>query len=157
MADPERLQVLSDTERAFVDALKVARMATADRDGAPHVVPICFVVKGDTLYVTVDEKPKQATARPLKRLRNITENQQTAVIIDRYSDDWNLLGWVMLRGRAEVIGSGEEHERAQAALRERYPPYRDMQLEHLPVIALRISRVTSWGNLDVDELPSGGR
>ena len=34
-----------------------------------------------------------------------------------------------------------------ALLRERYPQYRTMRLTGLPVIALRIERTTSWGNL----------
>ncbi len=59
----------------------------------------------------------------------------------------------MLRGRAEILADGAEHDRAQALLRERYAQYRTMRLETLPVIALRIERVTSWGNLAV--CPSG--
>jgi hypothetical protein len=55
----------------------------------------------------------------------------------------------MLSGRADILPDGEEHDRAQALLRERYAPYRTMQLAGLPVIALRIERVTSWGNLTV--------
>ena len=53
----------------------------------------------------------------------------------------------MLRGRADILADGPEHDRAQALLRERYAQYRTMQLAELPVIALRIERVTAWGNL----------
>ena len=73
-----------------------------------------------------------------------------AFVADRYDDDWSLLGWVMLRGRAEVLAGGPEHDRAQTRLRDRYPQYRTMQLADLPVIALRIERATNWGNLAVD-------
>lgn len=138
--------MLSDQERAFVEANPVARLATADGRGVPHVVPICFVVTDATLYLTIDRKPKQDPRR-LKRLRNLSENDQAAVIIDRYDDDWSRLGWVMLRGAAEIIEGGDEYVSAQSALKERYPQYRDMLLEGLPVIALRISRVTRWGDL----------
>ena len=102
-----------------------------------------------TLYVTIDEKPKRASARPLKRLRNMMENPSVAFVADRYDEDWRQLGWVMLRGRADILTDGPEHDRAQALLRERYAQYRTMQLADLPVIALRIERVTSWGNLAV--------
>jgi len=56
---------------------------------------------------------------------------------------------VMLRGTAEILDAGTEHDRAQALLRARYVQYRAMQIEHLPVIALRVARVTTWGNLSV--------
>jgi PPOX class probable F420-dependent enzyme len=83
----------------------------------------------------------------LKRLRNIIENPVTAFVADRYDEDWARLGWVMLRGAAEILTAGEEHDRAQALLRSRYPQYQRMALESLPVIAIRVTRVTSWGNL----------
>ena len=138
---------LSDAERAFVDAMRVARFATADAAGSPHVVPVCYALAGDDFYVTIDEKPKRAGLRAMKRLRNIGENPNVAVVVDRYDDDWVRLAWVMLRGRAEILAGGDEHDHAQAALRERYPQYRAMRLEPLPVIALRIGRVNAWGAL----------
>ena len=109
-------------------------------------MPVCFAIEGDALYITVDEKPKRADG-PLKRLRNIAENPSVAVVVDRYDDDWTRLGWVMLRGRAEILATGAEHARAQGLLRARYPQLNDMQIGSLPVIALRLERVTSWGNL----------
>ena len=137
--------MLSGVERRFVEAMRVARLATADADGVPHVVPVCYALIGDNLYVTIDEKPKRPDVRAMKRLRNIAENPNVAVVVDRYDDDWSRLAWVMLRGRAEILDDGEEHDRAQAGLRGRYPRYRAMRLEPLPVIALRIDRVNAWG------------
>jgi PPOX class probable F420-dependent enzyme len=141
--------MLLDRERNFLIAQRVGRLATADARGNPHVVPVCFAIAEDTLYVTIDEKPKRASARPLKRLRNMIDNPSIAFIADRYDEDWSQLGWVMLRGRAEILADGSEHDRAQALLRDRYAQYRAMQLGELPVIALRIERVTGWGNLAI--------
>ncbi len=141
---------LSADERRFIDTSRVARLATADHMGEPHAIPVCFVVIAGALYITIDRKPKDADFSRLKRLRNIAENPAVAVIIDRYDDDWTKLGWVMLRGPAEIIASGDEHDLAQAALATRYPQYREMPISDLPVIALRIDRVTSWGNLAID-------
>ncbi|HEX6441364.1 MAG TPA: TIGR03668 family PPOX class F420-dependent oxidoreductase [Stellaceae bacterium] len=138
--------MLSEAQRRFLEASRVGRLATADKEGAPHAIPVCFAVIEETLYITIDEKPKRQD-RPLKRLRNILENPQAAFVADRWDEDWTRLGWVMLRGRAEIFFDGPEHDRAQALLRERYPQYRAMQLEELPVIALRIERATSWGKL----------
>ena len=139
--------MLSDAERNFLDRQRVGHLATADAQGVPHVVPVCFAVAGDTLYTTLDEKPKRGTRTPLKRVRNILENPATAFVADRYDENWARLGWVMLRGRAEILDAGEEHDAAQALLRSRYPQLAAMQIDVLPVIAVRIDRVTSWGNL----------
>jgi PPOX class probable F420-dependent enzyme len=133
-------------ERAFVEASRVGRLATADRHAVPHVVPVCFAVAEGALYVTVDEKPKRGDL-VLKRLRNIAENPAAAVVLDRYDEDWTRLGWVMLRGPAEILAKGAEHAKAQALLRARYPQLARMDIDALPVIALRIDRVTSWGDL----------
>ncbi|HZT87212.1 MAG TPA: TIGR03668 family PPOX class F420-dependent oxidoreductase [Stellaceae bacterium] len=140
--------MLSDRERAFVDRSRVGRLATADRAGAPHVVPVCFVLDRGNLYIAIDEKPKRFD-RPLKRVRNILENPAAAFVVDRYDEDWRRLGWVMLRGRAEILECGKEHDRAQALVVARYPQLRTMRLADLPVIALRVERVASWGDLTV--------
>jgi PPOX class probable F420-dependent enzyme len=113
------------------------------------VIPVCFVMSADTLYITIDEKPKRQD-RPLKRVRNILENPQAAFVADRYDEDWRRLGWVMLRGPAEMLESGSEHDSAQGLLRARYPQYRAMDLAGLPVIALRIARATGWGDLSTE-------
>jgi PPOX class probable F420-dependent enzyme len=138
---------MTEAARGFCERARVARLATADAKGVPHLVPVCFAIVGESLYITIDEKPKRVDI-PLKRLRNIGENPEVAVTVDRWDEDWRRLAWVMLRGRAEILADGEEHDRAQARLRERYVQYRSMDLAPLPVIALRIARVTAWGDLD---------
>ena len=139
--------MLTEAQRRFLETCRVGHLATADESGMPHVIPVCYAVSDETLYVTIDEKPKRHDRR-LKRVRNILENPQAAIVADRYDEDWRRLGWVMLRGRAEILESGAEHDRAQELLRARYPQYRAMKLAELPVIALRIARVASWGDLD---------
>ena len=140
--------MLSDQQVRFLASCRVGHLATADARAAPHLVPVCFVVSEGALYITIDQKPK-GDPRGLKRLRNIIENPLAAFVADRYDEDWARLGWVMLRGPAEILVDGAEHDRAQALLRSRYRQYRGMALDDLPVIALRIERVTSWGNLSV--------
>ena len=81
-----------------------------------------------------------------------------ALVADHYEEDWQRLAWVMLRGRAEILSDGEEHDRAQELLRARYPQYRHMSLAALPVIAIRVARVASWGDLEASQATatSGG-
>ena len=138
---------LSALERHFVDRQRIGHLATADRGGASHVVPVCFGLSEDRLYITIDQKPKRDRGRPLKRLSNIAGNPQAAIVFDRYDEDWRRLAWVMLRGRAEILTAGIEHDRAQALLRSRYKQLDAMQIAELPVIAIHIERVASWGDL----------
>jgi PPOX class probable F420-dependent enzyme len=142
--------MLTDQQRRFLDTQRVARFATANASGQPHVVPICYALTGDTLYFTIDEKPKRQSGASLKRLANLRENPFAALVVDRYDEDWSRLGWVMVRGRADILESGPEHDRAQATLRARYPQLAAMNIESLPVVAVRIEHAASWGRLDDD-------
>jgi PPOX class probable F420-dependent enzyme len=141
--------MLTDEQRRFLDTERVAHLATADAVGRPHVVPICYAVVGDTVYFTIDEKPKRRPQQ-LKRLANLRENPLAAVIVDRYNEDWSQLGWVMVRGRADVLDSGPEHDMAQMHLCARYPQLAGMQIARLPVVAIRIEHVSSWGRVSGD-------
>jgi len=141
--------MLSEHQAQFLASRRVGHLATADARGTPHLVPVCFAVREGALYITIDQKPK-GDVRALKRLRNITENPVAAFVADRWDEDWTRLGWVMLRGHAEILEGGAEHDMAQELLRARYPQYRPMQLAGLPVIAIRIERVASWGDLSPD-------
>jgi len=138
--------MVSEHQARFLASCRVGHLATANARAIPHVVPVCFIVNDGTLYITIDQKPK-GDVRTLKRLRNIIENPVAVFVADRWDEDWTRLGWVMLRGPAEIIADGAEHDRAQALLRSRYPQYRNMELGGLPVIAIRIEHVTSWGDL----------
>src|ERR1700722_14788063 len=108
---PQDRRMLDEKQRRFVETRRVGHLATADRSGAPFLTPVCFVLDGDTLYITIDEKPKRRVA-PLKRGRNILETPKAAFIADRYDEDWTRLGWVMLRGSADILDEGAEHDRA---------------------------------------------
>ena len=142
--------MLCDRERRFLAMRRRGHLATADGRGVPHVVPVCFALSDSALYITIDEKPKRAPGARLKRVRNIEQNPNVAFVADRYDEDWTLLGWVMLRGRAEILAGGTEHDEAQALLRSRYPQLAAMQIAGLAVIAVRVERATSWGNLSAD-------
>jgi len=141
--------MLSETQRRFIETRRVGHLATADAGGAPYLVPVCFGLAEATLYITIDEKPKRRGI-PLKRVKNILENPRAAFIVDRYDEDWTRLGWLMLRGPAEILESGKEHEAAQAMIVARYPQLKAMTISDLPVIALRIAHIASWGDLSAD-------
>jgi PPOX class probable F420-dependent enzyme len=129
----------------FVRAHRVARLGTVDAAGRPLVLPVCYAVVGEVLYSPTDAKPKRVPVRRLKRLKNIQENPQVALVIDDYSEDWTQLAYVILHGRAEVLSGGLPFERAVMALREKYQQYQHMAIQENPMIAVHLERAVSWG------------
>jgi hypothetical protein len=105
---------------------RVARLATITPDGRPHLVPIVFALRGDTVYSAVDAKPKRTLAY-------------------HYEEDWSTLWWVRGDGRARVLEPGAPEAEAEAGdaiarLRERYP----QQQVTGAVLALDVARWSGW-------------
>ena len=139
---------LQDSEIAFIQSQRVARLATADVDGHPHVVPVCFAFDGSRFYIALDEKPKRVEQRQLRRVRNIEARHEAMLLFDRYDDDWSLLAFVQVYGRADLLVPGAPgHTDALLLLRERYIQYRSMKLEAYPLIVITPQRIVAWGNL----------
>lgn len=119
-----------------------------ERDGAPVIVSV------------LDRKPKSVEVRDLARVRNIEANPRVSLLIDDYSDDWSQLGFALVHGTAQILdGASGAARDAIRVLREKYPQYRDMDLESAPVIEIGSLRLVSWsasGSLDgrSDDLPS---
>lgn len=130
----------AEARRRFADA-RVARLATADAAGVPHVVPITFVVDEDVIYFVIDSKPKRST--DLRRLRNIAENPAVAVIADQYTDDWSALWWARAEGRAEIWEDGEDRLLAVRQLRQKYRQYEETPPQG-PVVAIRVATWSGW-------------
>jgi len=130
-----------EARRRFA-ASPVARLATADARGRPHLVPLVFVVAGDTVYSAVDAKPKRSSA--LRRLANVAANPHVALLVDHYEDDWRALWWVRAEGTGRVLDAGGPEARdAIARLVDRYPQYRDRPPAG-PVLAVDVARWSGW-------------
>jgi coenzyme F420-0:L-glutamate ligase / coenzyme F420-1:gamma-L-glutamate ligase len=141
--------VLTPEQTAFLVRQRVARIATADAAGRPHVVPVCFAYSPGAVYIALDEKPKDVPPDRLKRVRNILENPDVTLVADRYAEDWGRLAFVMVRGRAGLLEPGaEEHAASVRLLRGKYHQYEEMRIEGNPVIVVRPESVASWGALD---------
>jgi PPOX class probable F420-dependent enzyme len=129
---------------AFLEAQRVARLATVDEDGRPHALPVCFAALGGALYTPIDEKPKRGDPLTLRRVRNILAHPQVCLVADRYEEDWSHLAWLQVRGTAALVDDEGERARALARLRDRYPQYRAMDLESRPLIRITPDRIVSW-------------
>ncbi len=137
---------LTANERAFVQRQRVARLATADENGTPALVPVCYAFDGIHFYTPLDEKPKSVARTKLRRVRNIEARHEATLLIDQYSDDWSQLGYVLLESHARLLTPDEAlHAHALTLLRERYVQYRTMTLENYPIIILTPRKVTAWG------------
>jgi PPOX class probable F420-dependent enzyme len=137
--------IFSEQQLAFLQAQRAGRLATATRDGAPHVIPVCYACDGTNLYIALDAKPKRVAPERLRRVRNILENPRVALVIDRYSDDWSELAYLLIQGEAMLVQPGEpEHASALALLRQRYVQYQSMPIEQHALIAIRAIKVVSW-------------
>jgi PPOX class probable F420-dependent enzyme len=134
--------VTADDARRRFAAARVARLATADAHGVPHVVPVVFAVDGDTIVTAVDRKPKRTTA--LKRLANVRANPHVALLADHYDEDWDALWWARADGLGRVLEPGEPEARhAVRLLADRYPQHRLAPPEG-PVLAVAVSRWSGW-------------
>lgn len=127
--------------RVRVAGARVARLATVGAAGAPHLVPFCFVLEGDTVFSAVDQKPK--TTDRLRRLANVAREPRVAVLVDHYEEDWRRLWWVRLDGRAEVLGAGSDRDRAVGLLAAKYDQYRQEPPEGA-VLAITVERWRGW-------------
>jgi PPOX class probable F420-dependent enzyme len=131
----------ADVHEPRLTTARVARLATTDPDGRPHLVPIVFAIEGDTLYTAVDQKPKRS--RTLRRIENARRRPDVTVLVDDYDDDWERLWWIRLRGRARVLDDGLERERALILLAAKYPQYRADPPDG-PVLAVDVTDVRTW-------------
>ncbi len=141
------MSAITQDQLAFVSRHRVARLATTGPKGDPHIVPVCFAIADESVYIALDDKPKQTPLLQLKRVRNIRGNPRVCLLVDRYSNNWSQLAWVRLDGRAALLLRGTEHDEALRLLRERYPQYETMLPEDAPVITVHVERVSSWGRL----------
>ena len=117
--------------RARFAAARVARLATADGRGAPHLVPVTFAVRDGLVVFAIDHKPKTTTA--LRRLANIAENPQVSFLADGYDEDWTRLWWARADGTARVAADSER-DGFVAWLAEKYPQYAERPPEHAVVV-----------------------
>lgn len=130
----------AEARRRF-GAAPVARLATADASGRPHLVPVTFALVGDVVCTAVDAKPKTTTR--LRRLANIAANPSVTLLVDHYEDDWTSLWWVRVDGDAQVVGEGPLFDEAIAALVGKYDQYSRRPPDG-PVIVVRVTSLRSW-------------
>jgi PPOX class probable F420-dependent enzyme len=140
------MRELSQAEHGFIQAHRVARLATVDAQGQPFAVPICYGFDGHFVYSALDEKPKTVEPAHLKRVRNIQANPHVALVIDDYAEDWRTLAYIQLRGLADLLPVGAAaHAGAVRLLRAKYPQYEQMAIDRQPILRITPEAIATWG------------
>ena len=129
----------------------VARLATLDKDGSPHLIPLVFVYQGASFWSPVDGKPKRGGE--LARIRNAIRNPNGCLLLDHYEEDWSSLWWIRVDVRLEVIRlkdqSGAQLDRASRAiqaLERKYPQYSTTPVlnQTNTLLAMHTVGIRSW-------------
>jgi nitroimidazol reductase NimA-like FMN-containing flavoprotein (pyridoxamine 5'-phosphate oxidase superfamily) len=131
---------LKKAQAEFLAGQRVVRVATADRRGAPHVVPVCAVVRDGRLFF--------ASGRDAKKIRNLRANPQLAVVSDDYTEAWDGLRGVLLIGTARLVERGARFRQARRWLYAKYAQYeRQAALEEGDSLVVEVTptRVFTWG------------
>lgn len=132
----------------FMERARIARLATADSESKPHLVPVVFVFDGNHFFIPLDEKRKTVKPAKLKRAKNINENPNVALLIDEYSEDWTRLAFVMIQGKASIVDRSQESTKLQEAYKKlmtKYPQYQEIGLGEMCII-IKPEKVISWRN-----------
>ncbi|MGC1932783.1 MAG: TIGR03668 family PPOX class F420-dependent oxidoreductase [Candidatus Nitrosopolaris sp.] len=136
--------------RDIVDKATVARLATVDSECKPHLIPVVFVFDNDCYFIPIDEKTKRAKPEKLKRAKNIQQNPNVALLIDEYNEDWRKLYFIMIQGKASIIGGNELEqvllEKARKLLYDKYPQYQKIGIGEY-IIMIIPQKVITWKNV----------
>jgi PPOX class probable F420-dependent enzyme len=139
---------ISPAFEEFIQRARVARLATVDSEFKPHIVPVVFVFDGNNFFIPVDEKRKAAKPGKLKRIRNIQDNPNVALLIDEYSEDWTKLAFIMIEGKASVANKIEGNIQVREAynkLMTKYIQYQKVGIGEVCII-ITPKKVVSWSN-----------
>jgi PPOX class probable F420-dependent enzyme len=132
----------------FIERARVARLATIDSEFKPHLVPVVFVFDGNHFFIPLDEKRKTSKPEKLKRIRNIQDNPNVALLIDQYDEDWTKLAFVMIQGKASVASKREgsiQVRQAYEKLMTKYIQYQKVGMGEMCII-ITPKKVASWSN-----------
>ncbi len=127
---------------AFLDAPpRLARVATVNPDGSPHIVPMWFIRDGGRLGFT--------SRRGRATVRNILRDDRIACVVD--DEDPRRYAAVVIDGRAQLLEHGVPDLVRRIARRYLPPPdgdrYADYMLGQSDRVAFVVipDRISSWG------------
>ena len=146
--------MINDTfVKTIIDKARVARLATVDSECKPHLIPVVFVFDNYSYFIPIDEKTKRSRPEKLKRAKNIQQNSNVTLLIDDYNENWRKLYFIMIQGKASIIGGKKLEqnellllEKAHKLLSDKYLQYQKIGIgEYVIMIVPR--KVITWKNV----------
>jgi PPOX class probable F420-dependent enzyme len=138
--------------KTIINKARVARLATVDSECKPYLIPVVFVFDNDCFFIPIDDKTKRSRPERLKRIKNIQQNPNVTILIDEYNEDWGKLYFIMIQGKASIIGDKEleQHEllllkSAHQLLSDKYLQYQKIGIGEY-IIRIIPQKVISWKN-----------
>ena len=130
---------LPKKETDFIKPQGVARIATVNRDGLAHNVPVCPLWDRGSVYVASETK---AT-----KMKNIEANPQATIVFDVYHVSWKSLRGVMLQCDVQIVGE-KDFKKLRRKFYRKYPRYEKVspiESADSVIIELIPKKKFSWG------------
>ena len=126
--------VLNPRQLKFLREHEVCRLATASKDAKPHVVPVIYALDGEDIIVAIDYGTK--------KLKNLKENRNVALVVDEYRPNKA----VMVEGECDILERGKEYLRLLQVLFERFEYYRKNPWREgeSPILKIKPVKVVMW-------------
>ena len=128
------MAVLTPKQLVFLKSHEVCRFATASKHAKPHVVPVIYAVDGEDIIVAIDYGTK--------KLKNLRENKDVALVVDEYRPNKA----VMIEGSCEILERGKEYLRLLRLLFDRFEYYRKNPWGEgeSPILRIKPVKAVSW-------------
>lgn len=85
-------------KKAFIDTFlegsHIARLATADREGHPHVVPVWYAWDGESIWIS--------SYSSTRKIKNLQENSNISIIIDVTGGEGKTRA-VLFEGKSKLV------------------------------------------------------
>ena len=125
---------LKPRQLSFLKAHELCRLATASKKDKPHVVPVIYALDGEDIVIAVDYKTR--------KLANLMENPEAALVVDEYRPN----GGLMVEGRCEIYERGKEYLRLLQILFDRFEYYRKNPWGEgeSPILKIKPTKAVMW-------------
>jgi uncharacterized protein len=125
----------SAKEGSFLKSSELCRLATASKAGMPQVTPVMYAFDGACFIIAVDYGTK--------KLKNVRENQNVALVVDRVRPTKA----VAVEGACEIHERGPEYLRLLKVLFDTFEFYKKDPWDEgeSPILKITPKKVVSWG------------
>jgi nitroimidazol reductase NimA-like FMN-containing flavoprotein (pyridoxamine 5'-phosphate oxidase superfamily) len=128
------MAVLNRRELDFLKSHELCRLATASKEGRPHVVPVIYAMDDQDIIIAVDYGTK--------KLKNLRENKEVALVVDEYRPNHA----IMVEGQCEILERGKEYLRLLQVLYDRFEYYRKNPWKEgeSPILKVHARKAVFW-------------